>query len=122
MVRVPHEILSKASALTAEEVAVLQRHTIWGLELLANVEFPWDIIPIVRSHHERCDGSDTPTVSAATRSRSPRKSSASSTPTTTSSRPFWRGKVESREAVWRIVEQRASWSARVLDAFVKTIV
>ena len=32
----------------------------WGVELLASVEFPWDIKPIIRSHHERYDGNGYP--------------------------------------------------------------
>jgi putative nucleotidyltransferase with HDIG domain len=59
-VRVPHEILSKPGALTAEEFRVIQMHPIWGLELLATVEFPWDIKPIIRWHHEKYDGSGYP--------------------------------------------------------------
>jgi HD-GYP domain-containing protein (c-di-GMP phosphodiesterase class II) len=33
---------------------------VWGLELLATVEFPWDIKPIIRWHHERYDGTGYP--------------------------------------------------------------
>ena len=59
-VRVPHEILNKPSALTAEEFRVIQMHPVWGLELLATVEFPWDIKPIIRWHHEKYDGTGYP--------------------------------------------------------------
>jgi putative nucleotidyltransferase with HDIG domain len=59
-VRVPHEILNKPGALTPEEVRVIQMHPVWGLEMLATVEFPWDIKPIIRWHHERYDGTGYP--------------------------------------------------------------
>jgi putative nucleotidyltransferase with HDIG domain len=59
-VRVPHEILNKPGALTPEEFRVIQMHPMWGLELLATVEFPWDIKPIIRWHHEKYDGSGYP--------------------------------------------------------------
>lgn len=59
-VRVPHEILNKPGSLTPEEFEVITRHPLWGLELLAAVEFPWDIKPIIRWHHEKHDGSGYP--------------------------------------------------------------
>jgi HD-GYP domain-containing protein (c-di-GMP phosphodiesterase class II) len=59
-VKVPHEILNKPGKLTAEEFGVIQMHPVWGVELLATVEFPWDIKPIIRSHHEKFDGTGYP--------------------------------------------------------------
>jgi len=59
-VRVPHEILNKPGPLTREEFEIVQMHPIWGMELLAAVEFPWDLKPIIRWHHERYDGSGYP--------------------------------------------------------------
>jgi putative nucleotidyltransferase with HDIG domain len=59
-VRVPHEILNKPGKLSPEELRVIQMHTVWGVELLATVEFPWDIKPIIRWHHERYDGTGYP--------------------------------------------------------------
>ena len=57
---VPEEILNKPGKLTDEERALMERHTIIGDEMLAPVEFPWDIRPMVRSHHERWDGRGYP--------------------------------------------------------------
>ncbi len=59
-VDVPHEILNKPGPLTHEEFEVIQMHPGWGIELLAGVEFPWDIKPIVRWHHEKYDGTGYP--------------------------------------------------------------
>jgi putative nucleotidyltransferase with HDIG domain len=59
-VRVPHEILNKAGRLTPAEFEVIKSHPVWGLELLAGIDLPWDIKPIIRSHHERYDGSGYP--------------------------------------------------------------
>ncbi|HEV2148586.1 MAG TPA: HD domain-containing phosphohydrolase [Longimicrobiaceae bacterium] len=57
---VPEEILNKPGRLTDEERLTMERHTVIGDEMLAPVEFPWDIRPIVRSHHERWDGTGYP--------------------------------------------------------------
>src|SRR5207249_1327518 len=59
-VRVPREILCKPGPLTRDEFAVVQMHPIWGIELLAGVEFPWDLKSIIRWHHERYDGTGYP--------------------------------------------------------------
>jgi len=59
-VRIPHEILNKPGKLTREERELMERHTLYGIELLEGVEFPWDIKPIIRSHHEKCDGTGYP--------------------------------------------------------------
>jgi putative nucleotidyltransferase with HDIG domain len=59
-VKVPHEVLNKPGKLTEEEFALIQQHTIYGVELLAAIEFPWDIRPIIRWHHERADGKGYP--------------------------------------------------------------
>ena len=59
-VKVPHQILNKPGKLTDDEFDVIKRHPVWGVELLASVEFPWNIKPIIRSHHERYDGTGYP--------------------------------------------------------------
>ncbi len=59
-VRVPHEILNKPGPLTTEEFEIIKQHPVWGLELLATIDFPWDIKPIIRWHHERHDGTGYP--------------------------------------------------------------
>ena len=59
-VRVPHEILNKPGKLTNEEFDIMKLHPEYGLEMLASVEFPWDIKPIIRSHHEKLNGKGYP--------------------------------------------------------------
>lgn len=57
---VPQEILNKPGKLDAEEWRLMQRHPEAGVELLAEVEFPWDVRPMVRNHHEKWDGTGYP--------------------------------------------------------------
>jgi len=59
-VRVPHEILNKPGPLTRDEFDVMKLHPVWGVEMLAGIEFPWDITPIIRWHHEKVDGTGYP--------------------------------------------------------------
>lgn len=59
-VRVPHEILNKPGRLTDDEFDIMKLHTVYGVELLAGVEFPWDIKPLIRWHHEKLDGTGYP--------------------------------------------------------------
>ncbi len=57
---VPAEVLNKTDALSPEEWTLMRRHPIAGVELLADIDFPWDVRPIVESHHERWDGTGYP--------------------------------------------------------------
>jgi putative nucleotidyltransferase with HDIG domain len=57
---VPSEILNKAGPLSPEERREIERHSVEGERLLAELEFPWDIRPMVRHHHEHWAGSGYP--------------------------------------------------------------
>ena len=57
---VPPEILNKPGPLTPDERAVMERHPDAGVELINDLEFPWDVRPMVRHHHEAWDGSGYP--------------------------------------------------------------
>ncbi|MDH3271968.1 MAG: tetratricopeptide repeat protein [Gemmatimonadota bacterium] len=59
-VAVPPEILNKPGPLSDREWVVMKEHPRRGVELLADVEFPWDIRPMVLHHHERWDGTGYP--------------------------------------------------------------
>jgi putative nucleotidyltransferase with HDIG domain len=57
---VPTEVLNKPGKLTEEEFLLMQSHTTIGDEIVAPLNFPWDIRPLVRSHHEKWDGTGYP--------------------------------------------------------------
>jgi diguanylate cyclase (GGDEF)-like protein/putative nucleotidyltransferase with HDIG domain len=57
---VPEHILSKPGRLTPEEFEKMKIHPIVGAEILNRVQFPYPVVPIVRSHHERWNGSGYP--------------------------------------------------------------
>ena len=53
-------ILRKPGRLTTDEYAQMQKHTTMGAEILQTITEMQPIIPIVRSHHERWDGTGYP--------------------------------------------------------------
>lgn len=53
-------ILGKRSALTAEEMDAMRAHPLIGATIIASVGFLKPVMPAVRSHHERWDGSGYP--------------------------------------------------------------
>ncbi len=57
---VPEPIISKPGKLTPEEFEKMKIHPVVGAEILERVQFPYPVVPIVRSHHEKWDGSGYP--------------------------------------------------------------
>jgi putative nucleotidyltransferase with HDIG domain len=60
-VAVDKRLFGKPTSLDAEEFREMADHTLVGYQIVSGVQFPWPRIPeIVRSHHERGDGSGYP--------------------------------------------------------------
>lgn len=57
---VPEHILSKPGRLTPEEFEKMKTHPLVGADILDRVQFPYPVVPIVRSHHEKWDGTGYP--------------------------------------------------------------
>jgi putative nucleotidyltransferase with HDIG domain len=57
---VPEHIISKPGKLTPEEFDKMKIHPIVGAEILEQVHFPYPVVPVVRAHHEKWDGSGYP--------------------------------------------------------------
>ena len=57
---VPEHIISKPGKLTPEEFEKMKIHPIIGAEILEQVQFPYPVVPIVHSHHEKWDGTGYP--------------------------------------------------------------
>jgi len=57
---VPESIISKPGKLTRAEFEKMKIHPVVGAEILERVEFPYPVVPIVRAHHEKWDGSGYP--------------------------------------------------------------
>jgi putative nucleotidyltransferase with HDIG domain len=57
---VPEHIVSKPGKLTPEEFENMKIHPIVGADILEEVQFPYPVVPIVRAHHEKWDGTGYP--------------------------------------------------------------
>jgi len=61
MVQIPSRILLKKQPLTPAERTIMEKHTEYGLAILAKTqEIPVNVLKIVHSHHERMDGKGYP--------------------------------------------------------------
>jgi diguanylate cyclase (GGDEF)-like protein/putative nucleotidyltransferase with HDIG domain len=57
---VPEHIISKPGKLTPEEFEKIKIHPVVGADILREAQFPPSIVSIVRSHHEKWDGTGYP--------------------------------------------------------------
>ena len=58
--RISDGILKKPGRLTDEEFVEIKKHAQYGVDIIQDKEFPWDIKPLILHHHERFDGSGYP--------------------------------------------------------------
>ena len=59
-ISVPDDVLLKAGPLTEEEWEIMKQHTVKGEEICRGLKSFKDVLPIIRSHHEKRDGSGYP--------------------------------------------------------------
>lgn len=57
---VPDHIINKPGRLTPEEFEKMKIHPVVGADILERVAFPYPVVPIVRSHHEKWNGEGYP--------------------------------------------------------------
>jgi putative two-component system response regulator len=57
---VPETTLTKATPLSKDEWVELRQHPVIGAELMKNIPYLVEIVPIVRHHHEHWDGGGYP--------------------------------------------------------------
>ena len=79
---IPDAILEKPRSLEAEEWEFLHRHTLIGERIIVGAPALAHVAGLVRSSHERFDGTGSPTRSRARTSRSSRGSCSSATRST----------------------------------------
>lgn len=57
---VPAEILNKPGALNADEWVTMKEHVTHSVQVVVDLDPPWDMAAMVRHHHEHWDGSGYP--------------------------------------------------------------
>ena len=118
--RVPEQILNKPGRLTSIEFERIKSHSQAGAEILASIEFPYPVVPIVKHHHENWDGSGYPDGLAGTNIPIGARVLAvvDCFDALTSDRPY-RGALPDSAAVQILVERRGSmYDPVVVDAFI----
>ena len=60
MIGVPEEILNKTDKLSDEEFKIIQKHVSYGLNILGSIKQLDSVVPIIKYHHERYDGTGYP--------------------------------------------------------------
>jgi HD-GYP domain-containing protein (c-di-GMP phosphodiesterase class II) len=118
-VRVPRDIQGKVGPLTREEFDIVEMVPVWGTEILANTQLPWNVKPIVRWHYEKYDGSGYPDrlhgneIPVAAQI----VGIANVYDALTSSRPY-RAPLTPRQALAELSNCRSWWSREVFEACV----
>jgi putative nucleotidyltransferase with HDIG domain len=59
-IAIPEYILNKPTGLTETEYEKMKIHPVVGAAMLQTIEFPFPLLPVVKSHHERWDGKGYP--------------------------------------------------------------
>lgn len=60
MIAIPNHILSKAPYLSRRELSMFKKHPELGANMLESIPECQDLLPYIRSHHERWDGTGYP--------------------------------------------------------------
>jgi putative nucleotidyltransferase with HDIG domain len=117
---VPHEILNKKGPLTDAEFEVIKQHPVRGVELLEGVDFPWEIRPIIRWHHEKHDGSGYPDgLAGDALPVAPQILCIADVYDALTTSRSYRLALSHAEALERIADCRAWWSPEVFAGFMR---
>ena len=117
---IPEHILNKPGKLTAVEFEIMKVHASVGADILAAIEFPYPVVPIVRHHHENWDGSGYPDRLAGTDIPIGARilSVVDCFDALTSDRPY-RSKLTDKEAIAILKSSRGTmYDPLVIDTFV----
>jgi putative nucleotidyltransferase with HDIG domain len=118
---VPERILNKPGQLTDAEFEVMKTHSSAGADILAAIEFPYPVVPIVRHHHENWNGTGYPDRLSGTDIPIGARilSVVDCFDALTSDRPY-RGRLSEGDAIDILLERRgAMYDPLVVDVFIE---
>ncbi|MEO7963041.1 MAG: HD domain-containing phosphohydrolase [Gemmatimonadaceae bacterium] len=119
-IKTPHEVLNKPGRLTTEEFDVMKRHPVEGLELLVDIEFPWDIKPMIRWHHEKyCGGGYPDGLQGEKIPRSAQIICIADVYDALTTTRSYRGAMSNEKAIEVMHESRGWWRKDVFEAFLR---
>jgi putative nucleotidyltransferase with HDIG domain len=119
-IAVPEHILNKPGRLTAAEFETMKRHAPIGAQIVASIEFPYPVAPVVRHHHENWDGTGYPDGLKGEQIPLGARilSVVDCFDALTSDRPY-RGRMTAEQALRIIIDRRGTqYDPKVVDAFV----
>ncbi len=119
-IAVPEHILNKPGRLTASEFETMKRHAPIGAQIVASIEFPYPVAPVVRHHHENWDGTGYPDGLKGEQIPLGARilSVVDCFDALTSDRPY-RGRMTAEQALRIIIDRRGTqYDPKVVDAFV----
>jgi putative nucleotidyltransferase with HDIG domain len=120
---VPEHILNKPGKLTAAEFEAMKLHVDVGADILASIDFPYPVVPIVRAHHENWDGTGYPRgiIGEAIPIGARILSVVDCYDALTSDRPY-RPALSMEQATAILVERRGTmYDPRVVDTFLELL-
>ncbi len=123
-VGVPDAVLLKPGPLDAEETAVMRRHVMVGVEIARQLRSAASVIPIIRHHHERLDGTGYPDglMGAAIPILSTIVSICDAYDAMTSDRPY-RAAMTSAIAIGELrLGAGTQWNAELVELFLTRVV
>ncbi len=120
--RVPHAVRNKPATLTLHERSTVQQIPVWGMEIVAKVELPWDVTPIIRWHNERADGTGYPDALRGDEiPLSAQIVGITNVFDALISPRAHRAALKPAQAIRALARSRKSWSAELFDAYLQQL-
>ena len=122
-ITVPDRVLQKPGRLSTAEFDTMKQHADTGARILEQVRFPYPVVPIVRHHHEKWDGTGYPDKLAGEAIPLGARilTVVDCFDALTSDRPYRRRLTDDEAAAMLVAESGTHFDPMVVEAFVPII-